>query len=163
MDPLDRARQVQLVAFDFDGVFTDNGVYVSEHGQEWVRCCRSDGLGLRKLDAIGVGYLILSTEENPVVSVRARKLRIECRQGVADKRVELERLATGRGIDLSKVAYVGNDINDLGCLQCVGFPVAVADAHPDILASGVYRTRARGGYGAVREVCDLLERAHVAQ
>jgi len=147
---------VRLVVFDFDGVFTDNTVYVSEDGTETVRCWRGDGLGLQALQRLGVGVLILSTEVNPVVSVRGRKLKVECVQGCDDKRTRLESIVRERGLTLDQVAYVGNDINDLGCLEAVGVPVVVFDAHPSVLAAARLRTVRPGGHGAVREVCDLL-------
>jgi 3-deoxy-D-manno-octulosonate 8-phosphate phosphatase (KDO 8-P phosphatase) len=150
---------IRFIAFDFDGVFTDDAVYVGEDGQEWVRCWRGDGLGLRKLDALGIGSAILSTEINPVVGIRARKLRIRCFQGLDDKRARLETLAAELGIPLRNFAYVGNDINDLGCFSRVGMPIAVRNAHPDVVHCVRYRTDAPGGHGAVREVCDAVERA----
>lgn len=156
-------RGIRLVIFDFDGVFTDNAVYISEEGTEWVRCWRGDGIGLRKLDRLGVDSLIMSTEVNPVVSMRAAKLRIECRQAVEDKRALLESLLGERGLALQEVAYVGNDINDLACMTDVGLSIGVADAHPDLDGCIQYRTRAPGGHGAVREICDLFERVHVEQ
>jgi 3-deoxy-D-manno-octulosonate 8-phosphate phosphatase (KDO 8-P phosphatase) len=151
---------IRLVVFDFDGVFTDNTVYVSETGEEMVRCWRSDGLGLRKLERLGLDMLILSTETNPVVSLRAKKLKIACVQGVEDKRTALRRLARQHGVPLAAVAYLGNDINDLGCLETVGLPAAVRDAHPDVLPAVRYQTTALGGFGAVREFCDLFQTAH---
>jgi 3-deoxy-D-manno-octulosonate 8-phosphate phosphatase (KDO 8-P phosphatase) len=153
-------RSIRLVVFDFDGVFTDNTVYVSQSGEEMVRCWRSDGLGLRKLETLGVDVVILSTETNPVVSLRAKKLKVACLQGIDDKRAALRRLARQRGVPLGEVAYLGNDINDLGCLKAVGLPAGVQDAHQDILGALRYRTRAAGGFGAVRELCDLFESAH---
>lgn len=151
---------IRLVVFDFDGVFTDNTVYVSQTGEEMVRCWRSDGLGLRKLERLGIDTMILSTETNPVVTLRAGKLKIACEQGLEDKRAALRRVARARRVPLAQVAYLGNDINDLGCLTSVGLPAAVQDAHPDILGAVLYRTRAAGGFGAVRELCDLFEAAH---
>jgi 3-deoxy-D-manno-octulosonate 8-phosphate phosphatase (KDO 8-P phosphatase) len=153
-------RAIRFVAFDFDGVFTDDAVYVGQDGTELVRCCRGDGLGLRKLDTLGIGSAILSSEVNPVVGVRARKLRIRCLQGLDDKRASLERHATELGIALDAFAYVGNDINDLPCFAAVGLPIAVYNAHSDVLGCVRYRTDAAGGHGAVREVCDALDRAH---
>ena len=91
-------RAVRMVVFDFDGVFTDDAVYVSEQGRESVRCWRGDGLGLRKLDALGIDTMILSTEVNPVVGLRARKLRIKCHQGLDDKRAVLTRIASEAGV-----------------------------------------------------------------
>jgi YrbI family 3-deoxy-D-manno-octulosonate 8-phosphate phosphatase len=152
-------RKIRLIAFDFDGVFTDNMVYVFEDGSEAVRCFRSDGIGLTKLKQAGIETVIISTESNPVVSARARKLKIRCFQSCEDKRKTLEDMAHEMGILLAEVAFVGNDINDLTCLTFVGLPIVVQDAHPDVISIAAYRTKTRGGHGAVREVCDLFERA----
>lgn len=153
-------RAIRFIAFDFDGVFTDDAVYVGQDGGEMVRCWRGDGLGLRKLDALGIGSAILSTEVNPIVGVRARKLRISCFQGLDDKRTRLDALAAELGLALREFAYVGNDINDAPCFSAVGLPIAVRNAHPDVLGAVRYRTETAGGFGAVREICDSFERAH---
>lgn len=150
-------RTIRLIAFDFDGVFTDNMVYVFEDGREAVRCIRSDGIGLSKLTSVGVATVIISTETNPVVGARSRKLGIHCVQGCSDKRSALDNLASEMGLALAQVAFVGNDVNDLPCLVAVGLPIAVKDAHPDVLPYARYQTRTPGGHGAVREVCDLFE------
>ena len=149
-------RAVKLVVFDFDGVFTDNTVYVSQDGMETVRCWRSDGLGLAKLKQAGIPTAIVSTETNPVVSARSKKLAVHCIQGCDDKLRAVRALAEEHGVTLADVAFVGNDINDLACLQAVGLPIVVQDAHADVLGVGVYRTTAPGGRGAVREVCDAV-------
>ncbi len=149
-------RRIRLVAFDFDGVFTDNMVYVLEDGTEAVRCTRADGIGLQKLRQIGVDTVIISTEANPVVSARARKLKIDCVQNCKDKRGVLEDRIARTGISLNQVAFVGNDINDLPCLACAGLPIVVKDAHPDVIPAARYQTKNPGGHGAVREVCDLI-------
>jgi 3-deoxy-D-manno-octulosonate 8-phosphate phosphatase (KDO 8-P phosphatase) len=149
-------HHIRLVAFDFDGVFTDNAVYVFEDGREAVRCSRADGLGLRLVERAGRACVIISTETNPIVGARARKLGVRCVQGCADKRAALDTLLTEQGLTLAQTAFVGNDINDLPCLSAVGLPVVVADAHPAVVAVARYQTHTPGGYGAVREVCDLL-------
>jgi YrbI family 3-deoxy-D-manno-octulosonate 8-phosphate phosphatase len=149
---------MRLVAFDFDGVFTDNSVYVSEDGTESVRCSRSDGIGLRKLENLGIQTIIISTEVNPVVSVRSKKLNIKCMQGVEDKAKALLDIAKDMSLELSQMAFVGNDINDLPGLKIVGLPIVVQDALPDVLPYAKYRTETPGGYGAVREVCDMFAR-----
>ena len=151
-------HRIRLVAFDFDGVFTDNMVYVSENGSETVRCSRSDGIGLQKMTQMGIKTVIISTEANPVVSARARKLKIDCIQDCSDKRGVLEDMAAQIGISLDQVAFVGNDINDLPCLTCVALPIVVRDAHPDVIPVARYQTQNPGGHGAVREVCDLFEK-----
>jgi YrbI family 3-deoxy-D-manno-octulosonate 8-phosphate phosphatase len=154
-----RLRKVRFVAFDFDGVFTDNTVFVFGDGTEAVRCWRSDGLGLELLRALGIGVVVLSTEKNPIVSVRTQKLGVPCRQGLSDKLAELKSVLADANLTLADAAYVGNDINDLACLDAVGLPIVVADAHPAVLSHALYRTHTRGGYGAVREVCDLVTSA----
>jgi YrbI family 3-deoxy-D-manno-octulosonate 8-phosphate phosphatase len=149
--------RIRLVAFDFDGVFTDNMVYVLQDGTEAVRCYRSDGIGLSKLKALGIELIIISTEANRVVSARANKLKVRCIQDCRDKRAELERLAEELNITLNEVAFVGNDINDRSCLECVGLPIVVRDAFPEVATIAMYQTRRPGGQGAVREICDLFE------
>jgi len=155
----DIVRRIRLIAFDFDGVFTDNKVYVFEDGSEAVRCSRSDGIGLQKLKNTGIETVIISTEPNPVVSTRARKLKIPCVQNCRDKLAVLQAIAKERKIGLDQVAFVGNDINDLACLERVALPIVVQDAHRDVLAIAHYQTKLPGGHGAVREICDLFEAA----
>lgn len=152
----DAVRHTKLVAFDFDGVFTDNMVYVFEDGTEAVRCSRGDGLGLAMLRDLGVETIIVSTEPNPVVSARAAKLGIRCLQGLKDKRAALEKVAAEMDLSMEEIAYVGNDVNDTGCLTSVGLPIVVADAHAGVVAHARYQTTKPGGEGAVREVCDLF-------
>lgn len=155
-DLVDQFRRVRVVGFDFDGVFTDNAVYVFQDGREAVRCSRSDGLGLRRLESVGVTPLIVSTETNPVVTARSHKLGVRCVQGCADKLAAFTALLVELGVTFEDAAYVGNDINDLACLRSVGLPIAVGDAWPELAEVVRYRTRRRGGEGAVREVCDLI-------
>lgn len=149
-------KKVSLVAFDFDGVMTDNAAWVDQEGIESVRCWRSDGLGIRRLQKLGVPMLILSTEANKVVATRAAKLKIECVQNVTDKAQALRALCQERNIPLEEVIFVGNDTNDLPALELAGLPVAVGDSHPDVLRVAGLILRERGGHGAVRELCDLL-------
>jgi YrbI family 3-deoxy-D-manno-octulosonate 8-phosphate phosphatase len=153
---------VRLIAFDFDGVFTDNTVNVSELGIESVRCWRSDGLGLERLRIVGVKALIVSTEVNPVVSLRAQKLNLPCKQGVKDKAASIMSICKEMQIDPQLTMFVGNDINDILAFQSVGIPVGVADAYPEIYPYILYRTQKPGGFGAVREICDLVYNAKIA-
>lgn len=150
---------LRLVAFDFDGVFTDNHVVVLDDGHEAVRCTRADGLGLSRLAEVGVATMVISTETNPVVAARCRKLGIKCISGCDDKRAALEAEAERLGISLLEVAFVGNDANDRAALSSVGVPIVVRDAHPSVAALSRYRTKRRGGRGAVREVCELIAMA----
>lgn len=154
MTPL--VRQTRFVAFDFDGVFTDNAVYVDQDGRETVRCSRWEGFGLQALRDAGVRLAVISNEVNPVVGARCAKLRLDCHQGIEDKPSTLRALCAEHGLSLGQTAFVGNDVNDRGCLEIVGFPIVVADAHPSVVGLGRFRTKTPGGQGAVREICDLF-------
>jgi YrbI family 3-deoxy-D-manno-octulosonate 8-phosphate phosphatase len=151
-------RQIGALVMDFDGVLTDNRVVVLSDGNEAVFCSRSDGMGLGRLAARGLPMLILSTERNPVVEMRARKLEIPCLSGVGDKLSALKGWLDEHGVALEACVYVGNDVNDLACMQHVGCGVAVADAHPDVLRAATLVLGDAGGRGAVRELTDLIER-----
>jgi 3-deoxy-D-manno-octulosonate 8-phosphate phosphatase (KDO 8-P phosphatase) len=146
--------RVRLAVFDFDGVFTDNRVWVNERGEEALAFSRSDGLGLRRLDEVGVEYLIVSMEENPIVGARAQKLRADCVQGVHDKLGVLRDRTQRIGVSLGDTAYVGNDVNDAECLRAVGFPVVPADAWPEVKPLARWVLSRAGGDGCVREFCD---------
>jgi YrbI family 3-deoxy-D-manno-octulosonate 8-phosphate phosphatase len=150
---------VDAVVTDFDGVHTDDRVMVAADGSEYVTASRSDGMGVRMLREAGYPVLILSTEANPVVAARAAKLGVEVQQGVGDKAAALHAWAVGRGIPLSRIAYLGNDVNDLGCLDLVGWPVAVPGSAPDVIAAARLVLETPGGYGAVRELADLILRS----
>lgn len=155
----ERLARVRLVAFDFDGVFTDNHVLVLDDGREAVRCTRADGLGLGRLAEVGVAAVVISSETNPVVAARCRKLGVKCLPGCGDKRAALEAEAEKLGISMEHVAFVGNDANDRAALSAVGMPIVVRDAHASIASLSHYRTQRRGGRGAVREVCELVAAA----
>lgn len=147
---------VQLIVFDFDGVFTDNTVYVAENGAEAVRCWRSDGLGLSRMRQLGIKAMIISTETNPVVTARANKLKLPCIQGVEDKAAVIVDACEKFNIPAKNTMFVGNDINDIPAFNAVGLPVAVSDAYPEVFSHVLFRTSKPGGFGAVREVCDLI-------
>lgn len=153
-DPMD----VSAVVTDFDGVHTDDTVITGMDGHESVRVSRSDGMGIARLRQAGIPVLILSSETNQVVSARARKLQVDVRQGVDDKVSALREWAAAQGVPLARVAYIGNDINDLGCLEVVGYPVAVPEAHPLVLAASRVIVSRTGGHGAVRELADRVLR-----
>ena len=157
----DELRAVGLVVFDFDGVFTDNRVWVDEAGTESVACWRGDGIGLRRLDEVGVPYVIVSTEPNPVVARRAEKLRARCVHGVDDKLSVVRDEAAALALALGEVAYIGNDVNDAECLEAVGLSVVPADAWPEVVPLARWVLGRRGGCGCVRELCDAVWRARV--
>lgn len=155
-DTAKRIARLRVLFLDFDGVFTDNTVYVNERGEETVRCWRGDGLGLSRLKQSGVQPVIVSTESNAVVPFRAAKMKIVCHHGIEDKLAAIAGISRELGAVLDECGFVGNDINDLTALRAVGFAAIVGDAHPSVAAAAHYRTVAAGGQGAVREICDLI-------
>lgn len=153
-------QNVRLVVFDFDGVMTDDRVWVNQDGLESVSANRSDGMGIEMLLAAGFRSVIISTEANPVVAARAKKMRLPYFHGVGDKARTLSAYLEQEQILAQECIYVGNDVNDLACFPLVGCAFAVANAHPDVLRQADRVLRHRGGRGAVREVCDLLIRRY---
>jgi len=149
-------RDVKLIAFDFDGVMTDNRVWVNRDGVEWVAANRGDGMGIGMVKAKGVECVVISRESDPVVAARCKKLGIECYQGIVGKEPVFTQLVNKRGLDWSQVIYMGNDSNDLGCMKLAGFSAAPADSHPSALAAADWVSQYDGGHGAVRELCDLI-------
>lgn len=149
-------KKLKFLVLDFDGVMTDNRVWVFEDGREAVACNRSDGMGIELLKSQDVEVMVLSKEQNPVVSSRCKKLGIQCVQGLEDKLTLLKSLIVERKLDMSEVAYIGNDINDKECLEAVGCGVIVADSHSSVFASADYVLKCNGGHGAVREFCDMV-------
>jgi N-acylneuraminate cytidylyltransferase len=147
---------LDLIVFDFDGVMTDNTVVVSQDGSESVTCSRADGLGIDLLRATGVPIIVLSTERNAVVAARAKKLGLPCHHGIGDKSSFLADYIASNKYRSERVMYVGNDVNDAGCLAQVGIPVVVADAHPDAARLARIKLVNPGGRGAVRELADLV-------
>lgn len=149
-------ERVDMVIFDFDGVMTDNRVWVDQDGREMVAANRSDSMGLNALRKSGIQAIVISTETNPVVAARCRKLKIEHVQGVEDKATLLRNILAERQVNPQNVLYLGNDINDVPCFSEVACAVVVADAQPAARRAADIVLSQAGGHGAVRELCDLL-------
>jgi YrbI family 3-deoxy-D-manno-octulosonate 8-phosphate phosphatase len=149
-------RKIRMVVLDFDGVLTDDLVYVSEDGHETVQCSRSDGMGLELLRKKGFIIAVISKEPNPVVSMRCAKLKVPCYQGIEEKYETFQRIVAEQNLKMDQVLYIGNDINDLECMQTAGISAAPADAHGEALAIADWILSKPGGKGAVRQLCDAL-------
>lgn len=147
---------VDAVVLDFDGTQTDDRVFIDADGREIVSVHRGDGLGVAHLRRAGLDLLILSTEQNPVVAARARKLKIPVLHGIDRKDLALKQWCEERGVAPERVLYVGNDVNDLPCFRLVGWPVAVASAHDCVRAAARAVTTTPGGEGAIREIAAWL-------
>jgi N-acylneuraminate cytidylyltransferase len=151
--------RVDLIVTDFDGVITDNRVWTDETGRETVAASRSDSMHIRQLREHGIEVVILSSEPNPVVRARAAKMGdVEAVQGIdiRGKGIAFKELLARKHVDSAHVAYVGNDLNDLPCFELAGWAVAVADAYPEVLRKADHVLSRPGGYGALREVCEMI-------
>lgn len=149
-------RDVDAIVLDFDGTQTDDRVYIDADGRELVAVHRGDGLGIAALRRAELKLLILSTEQNPVVAARARKLHLPVLHGVDRKDIALKQWCEEEGIAPERVLYVGNDVNDLPCFGLVGWPVAVAGAHAIVRDAARAVTSTPGGDGAIREIASWI-------
>ena len=149
-------KDIVLIVYDFDGVMTDNRVIIFQDGTEAVIVNRADGLGVERFRSLGIPQLILSTETNSVVKARASKLHLEVIASCKDKKNVLKKYCEKMEYDLSKVAYIGNDINDLEAMKIVGYPIAPANAHVEVKKIAKLVTRAKGGDGVIRELLDIF-------
>jgi YrbI family 3-deoxy-D-manno-octulosonate 8-phosphate phosphatase len=149
-------EQVHLVVLDFDGVMTDDRVWVDQQGNEMVAANRGDGMGIAALRHAGIPIVVLSTEVNPVVAARCVKLQLPVMQGISDKVLALRTLLEERQVNSANVVYLGNDVNDVPCFPLVGCALVVSDAHPSAIDQADIVLDSRGGHGAVRELCDRI-------
>jgi len=147
---------IKALVMDFDGVHTDDSALVHSDGTESVKVSRSDGMGIQMLKKAGIPMLILSKETNKIVAVRAEKLGVEVLHGVDDKLPVLIKWCKDKGIDLGNVCYIGNDVNDLECIEAVGWPATPRDANPAAVSRAAITVSKDGGSGAVREICEMI-------
>ena len=153
-------EKIDLVICDFDGVITDNRVWVDQDGRESVAAYRSDSVRIRELRERGIDVLILSSEVNRVVEARAKKMAVEAIHGIGlqEKGRVMREVVAQKNIPMENVIYIGNDLNDLPCFDVAGWSVAVADAYPEVIRAADFVLSKSGGHGALRELCDLLLR-----
>ena len=152
-----RARKVRLLCVDVDGVLTDAGMYYGPDGEVLKKFNTRDGMGLARIRQLGIAVAIISGEDSAIVHARAAKLKIDdvyC--GASNKRVAIDELCDKHGLQLDEVAFIGDDLNDLPALECVGLACAVADAAEPVQELAHFITKRRGGDGAVRELCEFL-------
>ena len=145
---------IDALVFDFDGVLTNNLVYLSQTGEESVACSRADGLAFHVLRKINKPTFILSTEENSVVTMRAKKLKVPSVQGVSDKVKAIKELVDENHYNLKNILYVGNDLNDYLVMQQCGFTACPSDSHKKIKSISTFKLKSKGGEGVVRELLE---------
>lgn len=151
------AKQVQLLVCDIDGVFSDGRIYLGNDGEELKAFHTKDGFGIKALIQSGVQVAVITGRNSNIVKNRMTSLTVQhIIQGQEDKIPALEGLSEQLGIAMEHIAYIGDDIPDLPCINAVGLGVAVQDAHPLVVNNANYQTFLPGGFGAVRELCDLI-------
>lgn len=151
-----KLKKIKLIVSDFDGVMTDNKVYLDEEGKETVLCNRSDGLAVELLKEKGVNVIVISKEKNKIVETRCKKLGIEVYSGVDNKLELFVSLIKKNNLSEDEVCYVGNEMNDLECMVKSKVSFAPADSHKKILEIASVITKAKGGEGVIREISDLI-------
>ncbi len=159
----DKAAKIKLLILDVDGVMTDGGITINEQGEERKTFDVKDGQGLHILINVGIDVVIITGRKSKAVEYRARDLGIqEVYQGILDKGAFCSELIQQKGLEKETVCCVGDDLADIPMFHCVGFAVAVADAAPEVCDAAHFITMAKGGKGAVREVCELILKAQGA-
>jgi len=160
LEHMQRAARVKVLILDVDGVLTDGSLTYGPDGEATKTFYVLDGLGIQLLQKTGVQTAIISARQSPIVVKRAADLGIHhVYQGIHDKRVAFAKLLDATGVSVEQCGYIGDDVIDLPLLLKVGFAVTVPTGHPEVQHRAHYVTRAPGGRGAVREVCDLVMRA----
>lgn len=151
-------KKIELIVLDFDGVVTDNRVWTDQDGRETVAAYRSDSILIKDLREKGIDVMILSSEVNPVVAARAKKMGVDAIHGMGlqDKGRVMREILEKKDIKAENVIFVGNDLNDLSCFEIAGWSVAVADAYPEVIQAADFVLSKKGGHGAVRELCELI-------
>jgi YrbI family 3-deoxy-D-manno-octulosonate 8-phosphate phosphatase len=154
--------KIDLIISDFDGVLTDNRVWVDQDGKETVAAYRSDSIRIKELRERGIDVLILSSEVNRVVEARAKKIGVEAIHGIGiqEKGNVMREVLEQKNVKAENVIFIGNDLNDLPCFEVAGWSVAVADAYPEVIRAADFVLSRPGGHGALRELCDLVLKNH---
>lgn len=156
-DVFERAKKIKLLICDVDGVFSDGRIYLGNDGEELKAFHTKDGFGIKALGNSGVDVAIITGRRSAIVANRMSTLNVKhIVQGQEDKLPALKHLAEQLNLSPDEIAYIGDDIPDLACIIYVGLGISVSDAHPGVSIKADYTTFTQGGFGAVREVCDLI-------
>jgi len=154
---LAKAQKIKLLVCDVDGVFSDGRIYLGNNGEELKAFHTKDGFGIKALGASGVDVAIITGRKSQIVTTRMQALNVRhIIQGEENKLPALKALAKQQQISLEEIAYIGDDVPDLPCIINVGLGIGVLDGHPSVLNAADHITFVRGGFGAVREICDLI-------
>ncbi len=150
-------KKIKLLICDIDGVFSDGRIYLGNNGEELKAFHTKDGYGIKALGASGVDVAVITGRKSNIVATRMSALNVKyIVQGEENKLPALKNIAKQLNLSINEIAYIGDDMPDYECIDYVGLGIAVNDAHPSILSIANYTTFNRGGFGAVREICDLI-------
>jgi 3-deoxy-D-manno-octulosonate 8-phosphate phosphatase (KDO 8-P phosphatase) len=153
----EKLKHIELLLLDVDGVMTDGRIIWDANGTEIKFFNVKDGHGIKLVQRAGIQVGIITGRVSPVVNLRAKELGIEILyQGSLRKQESYEEIKQRSGLSDHQIAYMGDDVIDVPVMRRVGFSAAPADALPEVLKVADYIAHARGGWGAVRELCDLL-------
>ncbi|MDB2636297.1 HAD hydrolase family protein [Alphaproteobacteria bacterium] len=155
--------KIEAFIFDFDGVLTNNFVYVDQEGKETVRCSRADGLAFDVLRKLNIPSFILSSETNPVVKIRADKLKIQAILGIANKEIVIKDLAKKNNYNLKNLIYIGNDLNDYQAMKICGYSICPADSHSKIKEISTFTLQSNGGNGVARELLEDIFNINITE
>lgn len=159
-DVFEKAKKIKLLVCDVDGVFSDGRIYLGNDGEELKAFHTKDGYGIKALKNSGVDIGIITGRRSNIVLNRMKSLNVPyIVQGQENKLPALKELMELLSLTCEQVAYIGDDMPDLASIEYVGLGIAVSDAHPVLVQQANFTTFTRGGFGAVREVCDLIMQA----
>ena len=148
--------KIKLLVSDFDGVFTDNSVYITQDGKESVRCSRADGFGIKALLQKGIKFIICSSEKIPIANFRGKKIGFPVFTGIEDKGLFIAKYIKQNKFHSNECAFIGNDINDLSAFKKVKHCLAVKDSYQEVINASTFLLNKKGGEGAVREACQFV-------
>ena len=149
-----KLKNIQAFFIDFDGVLTNNYVYIDENNVEFVRCSRADGLALNFLNKNKIKVFIISSEKNAVVKNRANKLKVKAYYNIKNKSTKALEISKKEKIDLSHCIYIGNDVNDYEVMQLFNYRCCPLDAHKEIKKISNIHLKSKGGDGVIRELLE---------
>jgi len=152
-----KAQNIKLFVCDIDGVFSDGRIYLGNEGEELKAFHTKDGYGIKALGASGVDVAVITGRQSNIVQTRMSALNVKhIVQGKENKLPALKAILEELQLTPEQVAYIGDDMPDYQCMEFVGLSIAVNDAHPAIINLADYTTTINGGFGAVREICDMI-------
>ena len=152
-----KLNQIKIIFSDFDGVLTDNKVYLNEEGLESVLLNRSDGLAVQILKKNNIKILVVSTESNIVVSKRCKKINVECHQSIENKEIFIKDYLSNQNLNKENCIYIGNDLNDYSAMKIFKNTFCPSDSHKLIKSIATKILKCKGGDGVLMEIIENID------